>query len=127
MPPTSAPVLVVDDDVDVRDALRDTLEQEGYSVAEATNGMQALEYLHDNPPPSLVLLDWNMVPMNAPAFMEALAKTDLVGRFPIVLITADVRVVEKAAAANFSGYLKKPVSIESLFEVVERYCTQASS
>src|SRR5687767_2283771 len=108
------PVLVVDDDVDIRDALRDVLHDEGYETAEASDGTAALEYLQNNPVPPLILLDWNMAPMNGPQFMEAFVKLPAFARVPVVLLTADARVEEKAKQGRFAAHLKKPVQLDAL-------------
>jgi two-component system chemotaxis response regulator CheY len=114
--------LLVDDDDDVREAVRDTLIAEGYEIDEARNGVEGLEYLRSHSPPPLVLLDWNMAPMNGGQFMTELAKDERLSATPIVLLTADVRASAKADAHPFAGYLKKPVNLEALFEVMARYC-----
>jgi CheY-like chemotaxis protein len=119
-----APVLVVDDDIDIREALRDTLEQEGYLVVEARDGAEALVYLTKYPPPALILLDWNMSPMNAPQFMEEFMKHPF-STIPVVLLTADTKVDDKAKQHRYVEYLKKPVQLDDLFAVIGRYC-QAS-
>ncbi len=87
MPPRDErkPVLVVDDDPDIREAIQDTLEQDGYLVMVARDGREALAFLETHPPPALILLDWNMAPMNAAEFMEEFSKgraasTELPGR-----------------------------------------------
>jgi two-component system response regulator FlrC len=115
------PVLVVDDDNDIRTALRDTLESEGYAVHEARDGTDALSYLKTSPLPPLVLLDWNMAPMNAPQFMQELALAALPALPPIVLLTADARADEKVKSAAYAGFLKKPVVLDALFDVVRRF------
>src|SRR5881392_847902 len=76
MPPSNpeGPILVVDDDPDVRDAIVDTLQDEGYHVVQTPGGREALVYLRSNPPPSLIFLDWNMAPMNASQFMDEFCK-----------------------------------------------------
>src|SRR5262245_974370 len=101
------PVLVVDDDVDIRDALKDTLEQEGYLVAEATDGIDALKYLTTHPAPPIILLDWNMAPMNGPQFMSELRTKPGGASIPVVLLTADARAARNAALHAFAGCLTK--------------------
>ncbi|HEX9296594.1 MAG TPA: response regulator [Polyangiaceae bacterium] len=116
------PVLVVDDDADVREAIRDTLEQEGYVAAEARDGGEALSYLRSNAAPSLILLDWNMAPMNAPQFMEEFANHPGSDDIPVVLLTADARVEQKAQGKGYVGFIKKPVKLQLLFDMLQRYC-----
>ncbi|MDP2340059.1 MAG: response regulator [Deltaproteobacteria bacterium] len=118
------PVLVVDDDWDILEAMHDTLAVEGYDTVDVGDGQRALDYLRSHPPPGLVLLDWNMPRMNAQQFMAALARDPLPETPPIVLLTADAKIAEKGA--GYAGYLKKPVELDKLFETVRRYCGPGS-
>jgi CheY-like chemotaxis protein len=119
------PVLVVDDDPDIREAIQDTLEQDGYLVMVARDGREALAFLETHAPPALILLDWNMAPMNAEEFMEEFSKDARFNQVPVILVTADVRANEKAGL-GFAGMLKKPMKLEALFEVVSRYAAKGS-
>ena len=65
------PVLVVDDDVAVRELVRRMLEQEGYTVVEAENGRAALERLRDGAP-GVILLDLMMPEMDGFEFLTEL-------------------------------------------------------
>lgn len=112
-------VLIVDDDRDIRESLRDLLGDEGYATAEASNGVEALAYLRTHACP-LVLLDWNMPVMDAPALTDVLVAEGRVP--PIVLLTADSRMLETAKQGPYIACMKKPVNVTALFEVV-RACT----
>lgn len=115
-------VLLVDDDPDIREAIRDTLEDEGYETIEARDGQEALEYLRSHPAPPLILLDWNMAPVNGPQFMAEVAKDPALAKIPVVLLTADARAPEKSRSASFAGYLMKPVDLNALFGFLAHYC-----
>src|SRR5256885_11145511 len=116
MPPRNpeGPILVVDDDPDVRQAIVDTLQDEGYQVVESSGGSEALAYLRSHPPPSLIFLDWNMAPMNAPQFMDEFTKDAAFQRVPVVLITADVHASQKAATSRYDGFISKPINLEKI-------------
>lgn len=114
-------ILVVDDDEDIRDAVRDTLSDEGYEVEVAGDGQGALRWIREHGKPSLILLDWNMAPMNGPAFMEALGKEPALVGSPVVLLTADVRVAPQEPPLGCAGFLRKPVSLKALLETVGRH------
>jgi CheY-like chemotaxis protein len=114
-------ILIIDDDRDIRESLRDTLADEGYRTAEASDGSDGLAYLRAHPV-ALILLDWNMAPMDAPAFMAALSTDEKLRDLPVVLLTADLRVSSRTQLAGFVACLKKPVNLEKLFELARRYC-----
>lgn len=115
-------VLLVDDDADLREAIRDTLADEGYETIEAKDGGEALDYLRANPAPPLILLDWNMAPMNGLEFMAEAAKDPAISKIPVVLLTADARAPDKSKTAQFVGYLMKPINLDALFDLLYRYC-----
>ena len=114
------PVLVVDDDPTFRIAVAAALEDEGYTVAQASDGQSALEYLQAHPPPPVVLLDWNMVPVNAPQFIAEVDKDEKLSKIPLVLLTADRRVEAKCKMHDFAACLAKPVDLDQLLAVVNR-------
>lgn len=118
------PVLVVDDDPDIREALRDTLESEGYGAVGVMDGQEALAYLRTNSIPPLILLDWNMGPMNGSEFMAEAAQDPVLSRIPVILLTADARAPEKSRGNSFVGCLMKPVDLDALFMFVDRYCAE---
>ena len=121
MSPTDRPILVVDDDADVREAVRDTLQDEGYPVAEASDGTEALRYLRAHSPPPLILLDWNMAPMNGGEFMAELGKDARFSKAAVVLLTADAHIEDKVRSYAFADCLRKPVSLDKLFQLVARF------
>ncbi len=122
MPPSKGPVLVVDDDADLREGIQDALAVEDYETVKASGGQEALDYLRSNPLPPLILLDWNMAPMNGPQFMEEVAKDAALSGIPIVLLTADSRAASMARKYPFAGHLMKPIKLDTLFEMIARYC-----
>jgi CheY-like chemotaxis protein len=117
----SGPILVVDDDLDVRQAIVDTLQDEGYEVVQTAGGREALAYLRNNPPPALIFLDWNMAPMNAPQFMAEFCKDPSLSGIPVILVTADVHASQKATSSRYDGFITKPIDLDTLFSVVGRF------
>ncbi|HEY9211661.1 MAG TPA: response regulator [Ancylobacter sp.] len=83
-----AMVLVVDDDPDVRALVRSTIEDAGIHAAEAANGQIALDWLDENPRPSLVLLDLMMPVMDGLEFLERVRAMPKYAELPIVVLTA---------------------------------------
>lgn len=108
-------VLVVDDDADIRESVRELLEDAGYAVIVASDGQQAFDYLDSQPPPDCVVLDLWMPVMDG----WSLASEVLMGRLPSVPI-----LVVTAANAQFAYpvppryVLRKPFDPDRLLNLI---------
>ena len=109
-------VLVVDDDPDILEAICDVLEVEGYRVARARQGQEALERVGEERPRA-ILLDLMMPVMDGIAFAEALRARTGGERIPIVVISADGNP-QRAVAVGAQGFLAKPFDIDALLAEV---------
>jgi CheY-like chemotaxis protein/anti-sigma regulatory factor (Ser/Thr protein kinase) len=98
------PVLVVDDDAELRALLRRMLEPAGYRVVEAENGRAALERLRDISP-SVVLLDLMMPEMDGFEFVSEFRRHEPWRAIPIVVITA--KDLSRDDRERLNGYVQK--------------------
>jgi signal transduction histidine kinase/CheY-like chemotaxis protein len=98
------PVLIVDDDVALRQLLRRMLEPEGYTVVEAENGRVALERLR-GVSPSVILLDLMMPEMDGFEFVAEFRRHEAWRAIPIVVITA--RDLSRDDRDRLNGYVQK--------------------
>jgi GAF domain-containing protein/CheY-like chemotaxis protein/anti-sigma regulatory factor (Ser/Thr protein kinase) len=98
------PVLVVDDDAEIRQLLRRMLEPEGHRVVEAENGRVALDRLRDVLP-SVVLLDLMMPEMDGFEFVTEFRRQPAWRAIPIVVITA--RDLSREDRERLNGYVQK--------------------
>lgn len=116
-------ILVVEDDFDIRDTLAQILEAEGYIVSGAANGLEALELLRRDGAgaPALILLDLMMPVMNGWQFRAEQLQDPKLASIPVVVISADASVHQKAASIEAAGFLKKPVQLDTLLETVGRF------
>lgn len=114
-------ILVVDDDADIRDTLRDALELEGYRVDVAANGRDAWESLRGDALPALILLDLMMPVMNGAEFLRLLRADARLRGVPVVVVTAFGQSAGGVVAES-QGFLPKPLDLELLLRTVERYC-----
>ncbi|MBW3543180.1 MAG: response regulator [Planctomycetes bacterium] len=96
--------LVVEDDASSRELLRRTLERDGWSVVEASNGRQALECV-SNKAPSLILLDLMMPEMDGFEFLDELRHHPQWQKIPVVVITAKELTEEDRMFLNGSLFL----------------------
>jgi CheY-like chemotaxis protein len=114
-------ILLVEDDCAIRETVADALTGEGFEVACATNGEEALRRLgEDGAPPSVILLDLMMPVMDGWAFRSAQRLDPRIAGIPVVVLSADAdgRLAGLAPAA----FLPKPFDLDRLLEVVGRFC-----
>ncbi|MDQ2980067.1 MAG: response regulator [Acidobacteriota bacterium] len=114
-------LLLVEDDRELRESLAELLKDSGFDVHGVENGREALDYLEGFPPPCLVLLDLMMPVMNGWEFREAQAKNEKLAGIPVVILTADGRADLKARALGVTDYLRKPIDVERLLGMVQRF------
>jgi CheY-like chemotaxis protein len=114
-------VLVVEDDLDVREALVQLLEVEGYRVIGVSNGREAMQHLRGGEAPRVILLDLMMPVMDGLEFRGEQLQDPALAAIPVILISADGTVREKAAVLQTAGYLTNPIEVESLLALVARY------
>jgi CheY-like chemotaxis protein len=116
-------VLVVDDDVDVRETVADVLESAGYRVATAYNGRHALHLLKvEKVRPDVILLDMMMPELDGWGFRAEQRKDPELAPIPVVVFTAFGVPAETAAQLAAAGFLKKPPRIEDLLSTLARAC-----
>jgi two-component system, chemotaxis family, chemotaxis protein CheY len=114
------PVLLVEDDLDIAEAILDVLMDEGYEVAHATNGREALDLLQSQPEPSVILLDLMMPEMDGPQFRAVQMSDPRLSKIPVVVLSADRMIAEKAHALGVWGFVVKPLKPEQLVSIIER-------
>jgi CheY-like chemotaxis protein len=119
-------ILVVEDDADIRQVMRECLELEGYAVITASNGKEALTLLNDPPDTCLILLDLFMPIMDGKEFLKCLrsSTSSSLRKLPVILVSAAPPQGEivKEASALASGFIKKPVNLEKITKAIEDHC-----
>ncbi len=113
-------ILVVDDDPDIRDSLREVLEDEGYEVACVGNGREALDHLKTSSPrPCVILLDLMMPVMDGWQFRREQKQDAEIADIPLVVITATGK---RPVLIDAAELVMKPLDLTQLFAAIERYC-----
>jgi two-component system response regulator (stage 0 sporulation protein F) len=112
-------ILVVDDEENARIALSKILTREGYEVASAGNGYEALNYLRDKEV-ELIITDINMPEMNGMAFLRELNRSHPASN--VIMITAYGEVESYIEAMNLGAfeYINKPVKFEELKKIIHK-------
>jgi CheY-like chemotaxis protein len=111
-------VLVIDDDADIRESLREALEDAGYDVTTACNGREGLERLAQIGNPCVILLDLMMPVMSGPEFLQVLIEDK--NHAPVVVVSAYGEIADPAT--GISDFIPKPVRLDRLLDAVSRYC-----
>jgi diguanylate cyclase (GGDEF)-like protein len=121
----AAQILVVDDDRTMRLLLRHALEQDGYDVAEAHDGVQALDNFI-SVQPDIVLMDAAMPELDGFAACASLQRLPGGENTPILMITGlnDDASVERAFTAGATDYITKPVNWAVLRQRVRRMVSE---
>ncbi len=114
-------ILIIEDDEAIRTSLRDVLFSEGYKIYDAANGNMAFEVLETLSGSSLLLLDLMMPTMNGYEFSAAIKTMPQYSKHPIVIMSAS-RDGEQYAKQEGYSFLKKPLDVEGLLQLVAQYC-----
>jgi CheY-like chemotaxis protein len=119
-------VLVIDDDSSLCDALATILRIEGYGVATASEGQQALDRLRDGLDPCVILLDLAMPVKNGWQFRREQEQDPNLARIPVIVCSATEAPSLQARTLHVAHHLRKPVQLDELLTLVERYCERES-
>lgn len=114
-------ILVVDDDFSIREMLNQILEDEGYKVSTAENGLVALNYLRNCLDlPCLIVLDLKMPIMDGAEFRTRQMQDNRLAAIPVLLLTADQNSQTERQKPGVMNLLTKPVKLNILLEVIRR-------
>jgi diguanylate cyclase (GGDEF)-like protein len=119
-------VLVVDDEPDIRDVLKITLEAEKYEVIEAENGEEAIKIIAQKTP-DLVLLDYKMPKMDGREVCRRIKKDILLRHLPIIMVTGKGEITDKVDGidAGADDYIVKPFEPEELLAHIKMILRRA--
>jgi CheY-like chemotaxis protein len=115
-------ILIVEDEHDIRAVLTEILEDEGYTVASVSNGLEALTFLQKHRP-QLILLDLGMPVMTGWEFREQQRRDPTLADIPVILMSATPHLSQTAASLQAANCLDKPIEINALLGMVEHYCS----
>jgi CheY-like chemotaxis protein len=118
-------VLIVEDDVDTRDAIVEVLTDRNYRALEASNGADALDELRAAAPqPCVILLDMMMPVMDGTEFRNLQRVDEALREIPVVVLSAHADATALAEQMQAAGFLRKPVDLVTLLQTVEQFCAR---
>jgi CheY-like chemotaxis protein len=118
-------VLVVDDEFGVAEVLQSILEDEGYRVATAINGKQALARLGELTP-DLIMLDYMMPIMDGTQTLAAIRQLPAFADVPIVMMSSLEEAAVRETATGYDRFLRKPFRAMAVVKLVAQLLEQSS-
>ena len=114
-------ILIVEDDRAIRTTFQKLLEMHGYQVETATNGQEGIDFLKlKSSEINLILLDLMMPVKDGFKFREEQLQDSNLAAIPVIIMSADGRAEEKQRMTQSAGYLKKPIDIDKVFDLIEK-------
>jgi len=118
-------ILIIEDDSEIRNTMIDFLEDEGFVVRAAENGAQGISILQESETlPGLIFLDIMMPVMDGIEFRSTQLKDVNYSKIPTVIFSADGRVNQKVDTAGTVEVLKKPVELDDVINLANKYCSE---
>jgi two-component system, OmpR family, response regulator CpxR len=116
-------VLVVEDDIDIRESLMGFLEDNGYETVGAVHGQDALQKLGGTGErPCMILLDLMMPVMDGRTFLEQQLQQPALSQIPVLIVSASRDAEQTAKDMHTAGHLAKPLNLKQLLAIVRSHC-----
>jgi CheY-like chemotaxis protein len=115
-------ILLVEDDDGLGAILAAVLQDQGYRVALAANGREAMDYLSTERLPDLILLNLVMPVMNGWKLREQLRKDPELAAIPVIALSGVRNLAKQAASLGATDSFTKPYNIKALVDTVRQYC-----
>ena len=117
----SEKILIVDDEKDFITTVKFFLEKNGYEVANAETGAEAIEKSKDTP--DIILLDLRLPDMTGFDILHKLHMNPATQRIPVIILTAsaDIKFLREAQDLRATDYLMKTESFERILASVKKY------
>ena len=112
-------VLIVEDEEDLRELMRDALQLRGYTVVTAEEGSDALRKIDDIGLPCVILLDLLMPGMNGWDFFEKVRERPELASVPVIVHSS----AASRAPAGVTRVVQKPLAFDRLVSIVGEYCS----
>lgn len=121
-------IMLIDDDIDIRETMADAFHNEGYSVLCAENGEEALaqlSHLNSNEIPGVIILDMMMPVMDGPTFLEEFDHVaGPVSEIPIIVASANLNY-QQIPMKHVVQKIEKPMDLDLLFNTAQKYCKES--
>jgi len=122
----AAKIVLIDDSELVLEMARDILENAGYRVCTATNGIEANQHIYSPDRPALIILDVMMPFLDGDKKLKVLKSNEHSSGIPIIYLSSksEQELQKLVADTGADGYLCKPFSDDDLLKAVRRYVVE---
>ena len=114
-------VVLVDDDLDILEAIQAMLEDEGYIVVTTDRGEDVAEISRQEHP-DLIVLDMLLSGKDGREIAKQLKSQESTRHIPILMLSAHPRAAKEAHDFAINGFLAKPFEMDELLAKVAKYC-----
>jgi DNA-binding response OmpR family regulator len=115
------PVLIIEDNADLRDGFELSLQLEGFDVRTAADGATGLIEMRREPLPCVVVLDLHMPDMDGFEFREEQRKDPALMAIPVIIYSGHHDVAGAAAEMGIEAYFQKPFDTTEILSLIRRY------
>jgi CheY-like chemotaxis protein len=123
----TSPLMVIDDDDDLRTALDLIMTAQGYQVAAFGDARRALSALESGTSPFLILLDLMMAGMTGWEFRAAQLQNPAISGIPVVVLTAANALTDGVHTLTDVEVIGKPFALDTLVQIVQRYAGESGT
>ena len=119
MPSNAKNILIVEDNAIAREGLAVVLRRGGHEVAMVENGLEAIEFLHANPAPHVILLDMHLPKYNGEEILKCLRSTERYAQIPVVVMTSSDAPADHDRAQKHAAmfYFRKPSRLDEFIQL----------
>lgn len=118
--PHRCSVLVVEDEPELQDLLRVALEADGYTVATASTGRDALKHLRSSVSTCLIILDLYLPIMGGRRFRAAQLRDRSLAWIPVIIVSGGLEGAREARELGARAFVRKPVDVDELRAAMRR-------
>ncbi|MGE3958120.1 MAG: response regulator [Vicinamibacterales bacterium] len=115
-------ILIVEDEPDLQDLLRLTLEAEGYRVAAVPDGRRALTHLRSTASTCAIVLDLALPVMSGRRFRHAQLRDRSLAWLPVVVVSGSLDAAREARDLQAQAFVRKPIDPGELRAALYRVC-----
>jgi CheY-like chemotaxis protein len=111
-------ILIIEDDISIRELLVDVLEQKGYLVFASVNGADGIKSLEQGTP-DLILMDVAMPIMDGYAFRKEVLLNSNWNKIPVIAMSSDHQCDKKLSEHGINNFISKPLNIVHLLNTIK--------